>query len=487
MSYTYMKMSVIKKLKQHANKKLGLEFYRTSHSLLPVAVRRNGVWTGSKSLDEFDLETYIKNLNSLFIDCLKDSGFISTTKNPTPIVVEINKTIKSIKLSIPTAQNFHLHSIELLNKSGKSIKVPAKTKVTVSSQVDQYDNMTDAEHKKRLFTPAGKHTYAFYTKSVRNSWVKITFPKNVDISSIKINNVKKHIDPRENATQKALGLQVLTSTDGEIFDLVYDMGGVKNFNKAALKLARDSGLNKYKHGQDLFDFTVAVLQCRKLKSKQLYKNIPLEYRKTVSKALNENILYARNMEWTSHGVRRSFRFWSKAEKQEYVVEATKLMNLLKELSPDVCLAFGSVLAVVRDKDFMPHDDDVDTWIAFKKSQISTYTEGFELIRKHIEPHGYTIRANVFNLSKVGIGNCKIDVFVSIYDDDGTLGLYPNARHVLKRSDIFPAQEVTFLGEKTYLPKDAEKYLAYTYGPKWRTPDPGFKYHRDKSKYADIAK
>ena len=480
-------MSVIKKANRYASKKLGIEIYRTNHNLLPVYVRRSGVWTNTKELEKFDLKSYIEKLNNTFLGCVKDPDFISTAKKPTPLVINIDKSTKSLKLSIPTAQNFHLHSMELLDGSGKTLKVPTKTKVEVSSQVNQYDNMTDTERKKRLFSPNGKHTFAFYTQSVKNSWVKITFPKNIDISSVKINNVKKHIDPRENSTQKALGLQVRTSIDGDIYKIVYDMGGIKNFNKPALKLAQSMGLNRYKSGKDLFDFTVAVMQCRKLKTKKLFKTIPIEYRKTVTKTLNETILYDRNMEWTSHGIRRSFRFWSKAEKQDYIDTATDLMKKLTKLSPDVCLAFGSVLAVVRDKDFMPHDDDVDTLIVFNKSQVATYKEAFSLIAKYLEPMGYIIRAEVFNLLKVGIGNCKVDVFVAIYDDDDTMGLYPNERHIMKRSDMFPAKEVDFIGTKTLIPRDSEKYLAYTYGPKWRTPDPNFKYKRKKSKYADIAR
>lgn len=228
-----------------------------------------------------------------------------------------------------------------------------------------------------------------------------------------------------------------------------------------------------------------LLQGKKEKAREVFfgdRTITKAQRPAIAKALNESYLFGQQLEWTNHGVNRTFRFWSAEEKKAYVAQATELVRCLHLLTPDVTLSFGAVLGLVRDGDLIPHDDDIDLAIALKPMK---FTEAREVLHKHLAAHGYTCSGKNhthFNVTKNG--SRAIDVFIGFREGDH-VSWFPSRRRSLIWNDVFPVDYVTFFGSELPVPNDLEKYLAVTYGADWRTPISVWSHPWDISEYRDF--
>src|SRR5690606_38708793 len=79
--------------------------------------------------------------------------------------------------------------------------------------------------------------------------------------------------------------------------------------------------------------------------------LPADTIAAIRQAISQAFLNPMQLDWNHHGVRRTFKYWTKGEKVKYIKAANEFIdNLARELSPHVCLGFGSVLSLVRDQD-----------------------------------------------------------------------------------------------------------------------------------------
>jgi hypothetical protein len=208
-------------------------------------------------------------------------------------------------------------------------------------------------------------------------------------------------------------------------------------------------------------------------------------RRRLRDLLNERLLPDRGLEWTAHGPKRPFRRWSEAERVDYVGDGAMVIDALRSLTPDVCLGFGSVLAVVRDHALIPHDDDLDIIIGFEPSMATTIDDALGLIEGHLRPQGFEVAGSFATHRHVRRpGRKPVDVFVGIAEGDA-ISWYPGPRGGLTREVVFPPQTAELLGVACPIPARPEVYLERLYGPGWRVPDPGFSHRWDLSAYADL--
>jgi hypothetical protein len=193
-------------------------------------------------------------------------------------------------------------------------------------------------------------------------------------------------------------------------------------------------------------------------------------------AVNEALLPARGMEWTVHGPQRPFRLWSALEQVDYVEDSSAaVVAALGSLTPNVCLGFGSVLAVVRDHALIPHDDDIDIIIGFEPDEAATIADGLERIERHLRPLGFQVSGAFAAHRHVRRpGRKRVDVFVGLFEGDA-VSWYPGARGGLTRAIVFPPRTAELLGVACRIPHDPETYLERLYGPGWTTPDPFFRH------------
>jgi hypothetical protein len=203
--------------------------------------------------------------------------------------------------------------------------------------------------------------------------------------------------------------------------------------------------------------------------------------------VNRRILFPRELEWTSHGVRRSFRFWTHQQQQDYLAFACEVVEALTALTDKVCFGFGSVLSVVRDHHLMQHDDDLDVLIGFEPEQAKTHAEGRRLVRDCLAAKGFKISGGMTAYQWITRpeGGPRLDVFIGVFEGD-RISWYPGKRGALTRAMMFPPVDREFLGRQVPVPHEPETYLEEIYGPGWRRPDPHFRHSWEPGQYADIA-
>ncbi len=215
--------------------------------------------------------------------------------------------------------------------------------------------------------------------------------------------------------------------------------------------------------------------------------LPTDTIAAIRQAISQAFLNPMQLDWNHHGVRRTFKYWTKGEKVKYIKAANEFIdNLARELSPHVCLGFGSVLSLVRDQDLIPHDDDLDIIIAFDRNECPTIREGLQRVVDFAGRHDYKVREPFPKSHRqlVRKGTKKVDVFVSLHDN-GRISWFPQKRDSLAMTDVFPPIRASMLGVECLVPANPLRYLESVYGPTWSKPDPSFAHNWRTKAYDDI--
>jgi hypothetical protein len=164
---------------------------------------------------------------------------------------------------------------------------------------------------------------------------------------------------------------------------------------------------------------------------------------------------------------------------EELISASKgvLDDLVEQCGLDAYLCYGALLGAVRTGHMIGHDSDVDlAW-------ISPHTHPFDIVResraaeRRMRERGWrVVRMSAANFKVwAPLPNGKragVDVFGSFHIGSH-FHLTGSLRGRLRRDQVLPFQPITLEGVEFPAPADLEAFLAYTYGPGWRVPDPAF--------------
>ncbi|HEY1085856.1 MAG TPA: discoidin domain-containing protein [Candidatus Saccharimonadales bacterium] len=422
-----------------------------------------------------DIDDYVRAISQAFYTNKNFVNFIKSPYKPLTITLDRPVKLQSLRLSLNSSEFLHIHSIALLDERGQRIKIPAETaEISASSY---YADTGQNEMNQRLLQPSGKHSWAIHTNRDKSPWIKVSLTKPLLVSAITIKN-RQDVNALRTASLQ-VDIQTPTQHSWKTI-LLSDQLGLEAVRK-------DYGLDKVSDGQYVHQAIAYAIIGDYVAAHKSFRHVPAPLRSTLLQAVNHHILAAFELEWSSnHGIRRTFRFWKLPEKRRFIKMTSNVVSDLQSLSKDVSLGFGSAMAAVRDRDLIPHDDDTDIMIAFRPSQAASFKEAKLLVKEHLEKHGYELTGDFFNHWHVRRDGLKADVFVGIYESDGTIGWYPHPRGILKRSDMFPAKSVKLLGIPCLIPHDAERFLSVIYGDTWRVPDPTWAPKWDEKKYADLA-
>ncbi|MGO1974118.1 MAG: hypothetical protein ACTH2Q_14270 [Propionibacteriaceae bacterium] len=400
------------------------------------------------------------------------------------------KAITAVKLQLPAKQYLHLRSV-IIDADGLDDPI-AQTTRTASSTWKGYGK---ALGQGWLFDPDSKRAKGFHTGADARPWVRIDFDAPVDLRRITVQNASPWA--------RARGLQVLVGTADGAWETLYDGAArLASFRTALekdhrrklgntrIRLPGRKPVAMHPAAGDLLDVLAAVYTWDHAGAESLLKTVPdlADGEKAAFRdAISNQVLKEREVEWIAHGIRRSFRFWSEEERRRYIEYTAQVVEDLREVNENVCFGFGAALAVVRDKDLIPHDDDLDVIIGFDPDQAGSLAEGLDLVTDCLTAKGYTVAGtHMAHRWVTKPGQHKIDVFAGLFEGE-RIAWYPGKRGALTREMMFPTSAREMLGVSCALPRDPEEYLAQVYGPGWVSPDPHHAHTWGRKPYADIAK
>jgi len=176
------------------------------------------------------------------------------------------------------------------------------------------------------------------------------------------------------------------------------------------------------------------------------------------------------------------------DKQLVLKDLLDVKRVLDSLGVQFFLGYGIVLGIIRDKDFIDHDDDVDIII----TQKLTYKQRKE-IAWALWDIGFKDWSNVVwnvygrfepaepgynGTEETGIIPCRrnFDFSIMFYKDNGDEWLCIPKRGgmpvlAIPKKFLEKGRWVKFKGEKWLIPDPTIEYLEFLYGD-WKTPRPG---------------
>jgi SAM-dependent methyltransferase len=162
----------------------------------------------------------------------------------------------------------------------------------------------------------------------------------------------------------------------------------------------------------------------------------------------------------------------------------EVLEALRAAGVDAFPAYGTLLGAVRGGRLIGHDSDADLgYVSDHTHPVDVVRESFALQRRLAEM-GYKISRYSGAAFKVDVleadGSVRgLDVFGGFLHD-GNLILMGEIRTPFQRDWIFPLGTTTLEGRTLPAPANTDKFLAATYGPNWRVPDPAFHFETPRS-------
>lgn len=206
-------------------------------------------------------------------------------------------------------------------------------------------------------------------------------------------------------------------------------------------------------------------------------------RRVCNDNINAALAMVNGPKWgmSQHGViQRLETKYSDEEKAEIALVLRKMSDLLLDkLQLNSFVTSGTLLGLVREGRFLPHDFDFDmAYISNHTEQDAICAERRDVLRVIKESGIFTIKGTFTDKVQihfnVGSQTGYMDLFVSFRS-----GIYfnevPLKPDTLPIDEIVPLKTMPLYGHEVYVPKSPEKLLEINYGPSWRVPDPSFRF------------
>ncbi|MBZ2163627.1 discoidin domain-containing protein [Alteromonas stellipolaris] len=381
-------------------------------------------------------------------------------KSKDPLIIQTDRKARFVRLSLQTEVSFHLDGIEIFNKDGRNI---APNKKTIISST--YNN--EEKYDGRGFVNSKMNGgCGFHTQRERNPWLIIDLMTIRNLDRIVVYNREGEFYTR------ALSLKVEVSQDLHTWHPVFDNWSVlKSFHGKA-----PSDVEKAVLHAMILDPGPSQQLLTKLKKEGRHEQA-LEYQSCVNELLKD-----RGLALGPHGLMRTFELQSASEKRKVASELGLILKWLNdEFGVPAFISSGTLLGIVRDGQFIAHDDDVDICYISKESSEDGILEERQRIVTFLQSKKCNVKGSgIAHLWCTTPGGQNLDIFTGFVEDE-FCSMNPISRREIKTSDVLPLTTLVHDGVALYLPANPERLLEVNYGKGWRHPDPLWSFNWGKAK------
>ena len=203
-----------------------------------------------------------------------------------------------------------------------------------------------------------------------------------------------------------------------------------------------------------------------------------ELRKAIFEGSNEvsrTTRYAAPLRLGKHGLGVPIAFRDTKTVMGHLVE---MRDKIKKLGHTPLFMYGTLLGAIREKDFIPHDDDVDLAIIMDGVGPTEINAECDRFIETLNQNGVKANRGVEHgpLIHCHRGPVTYDIFLFAHVDDTIHWMHKELKTVPERADIFlPTGTIEFKGETFDAPNNPEAVCEARYGADWRVPNAAFEW------------
>lgn len=194
-----------------------------------------------------------------------------------------------------------------------------------------------------------------------------------------------------------------------------------------------------------------------------------------SNAISNVIRFAAPLKLGKHGLGVPIAFRDTKTVMSHLVE---MRDKIRSLGHTPMFMYGTLLGAIREKDFIPHDDDVDFAVILDGVGPEELSAACDKFVEELNANGVKAKRGhpVCPLIHCRRNPMTYDIFLLGRVGDTVYWPHAQLAIVPERVDIFlPAGAVDFKGEVFDAPADPEAVCEARYGSDWHIPNPAFEW------------
>ena len=186
--------------------------------------------------------------------------------------------------------------------------------------------------------------------------------------------------------------------------------------------------------------------------------------------INQHWLAPLQLEFTRHGPRRTFRFWTQADMQHTMSCTTEAMLGWQAAGIPCFHSFGTLLGLVREGSLLPHDDDIDAVAVVPLAEQESPEQAMAKLEQRLRLLGSTTCGDYRFHRHVQHRGCWFDLFIATLQGE-RITFWGTRIWSTERERVLPVQWASVGGLPCVLPREPQHLLEGLYGPSWGIPQP----------------